>query len=115
LGVVGGRDWSFRKVVTRVVTVAVSTESDDLGEGVEFRLFNLASSGCKSVRVAICQRPATINSPKGAYEFMPLWGFLVFLLYAMRRVDCRRCHAVAVEEVPWGNGKHQLTNAYMLF
>src|SRR5438105_13360469 len=33
----------------------------------------------------------------------------------MRRVDCRRCQAVVVEEVPWGNGKHQLTNAYMLF
>jgi transposase len=39
----------------------------------------------------------------------------VFLLYAMRRVDCRRCKAVAIEDVPWGNGKHQLTNAYMLF
>jgi transposase len=49
------------------------------------------------------------------YEFIPLWGFLVFLLHAMRRVDCRRCDAVVVEEVPWGNGKHQLTNAYMLF
>ena len=23
--------------------------------------------------------------------------------------------AIVVEEVPWGNGKHQLTNAYMLF
>jgi len=33
----------------------------------------------------------------------------------MRRVNCRRCEAVIVEEVPWGNGKHQLTNAYMLF
>ena len=33
----------------------------------------------------------------------------------MRRVDCRRCQAVVVEEVPWGNGKHQATNAYMLF
>ena len=33
----------------------------------------------------------------------------------MRRVDCRRCEAVVVEEVPWGDGKHTLTNAYMLF
>ena len=33
----------------------------------------------------------------------------------MRRVDCLRCKAVVIEEVPWGNGKHQLTNAYMLF
>jgi transposase len=34
------------------------------------------------------------------FEFIPLWGFFVFLLYAMRRVDCRRCEAVVVEEVP---------------
>jgi hypothetical protein len=40
---------------------------------------------------------------------------LVFLLYSMRRVDCRRCQAVFVEEVPWGDGKRTLTKAYMLF
>jgi transposase len=33
----------------------------------------------------------------------------------MRRVDCRRCGVVAVEEVPWGAGKCTLTKAYMLF
>ena len=49
------------------------------------------------------------------FEFIPLWGFLVFLLYTMRRVDCRRCGVVAVEEVPWGDGKRTLTRAYMLF
>lgn len=32
----------------------------------------------------------------------------------MRRVDCRRCEAVAVEEVPWGDGKRTVTRAYML-
>jgi hypothetical protein len=32
-------------------------------------------------------------------EFIPLWGFLVFLLYRMRRVECRNCGMV-VEEVP---------------
>ncbi len=49
------------------------------------------------------------------FEFIPLWGFLVFLLYTMRRVDCRGCGVVAVEEVPWGDGKRTLTKAYMLF
>jgi len=33
----------------------------------------------------------------------------------MRRVDCRRCGVVTVEEVPWGDGKRTLTKAYMLF
>jgi hypothetical protein len=37
------------------------------------------------------------------FEFIPLWGFFVFLLYAMRRVECRRCGSVIVEEVPWGD------------
>jgi transposase len=41
------------------------------------------------------------------FEFIPFWGFLVFLLHSMRRVDCRRCEAVVVEEVPWGDGKHE--------
>jgi transposase len=49
------------------------------------------------------------------FEFIPLWGFLVFFLYRMRRVDCLRCGAVLVEEVPWGSGKHHLTKVYMQF
>ena len=72
---------------------------------------------------AAASLPATRLRPLSHYgrgrEYLELStgsvGFLVFLLYAMRRVDCRRCEAVVVEEVPWGNGKHQLTNAYMLF
>jgi len=64
-----------------------------------------------------CHRPAPgyDQLSERRFEFIPFWGFLVFLLYSMRRVDCPRCNAVVVEEVPWGNGKRQLTNAYMLF
>ena len=52
--------------------------------------------------------------PPRRFEFIPVWGFAVVLLYRMRRVQCRRC-GVKVEEVPWATGKHQLTNAYMLY
>jgi len=64
-----------------------------------------------------CHQPAPGYDQLGErrFEFIPLWGFFVFLLYAMRRVDCRRCGAVVVEEVPWGDGKHTLTKVYMLF
>jgi len=48
------------------------------------------------------------------FEFVPLWGYAVFLVYVMRRVDCPRC-GVKVEEVPWADGKHQLTKTYMQF
>jgi transposase len=64
-----------------------------------------------------CHQPAPgyDRLPERRFEFIPFWGFLVFLLYSMRRVDCPRCGAVMVEEVPWGDGKHHLTKVYMLF
>ena len=33
----------------------------------------------------------------------------------MRRVECRNCGDVVIEEIPWSDGKRQLTRAYMLF
>jgi transposase len=52
--------------------------------------------------------------PERRFEFIPIWGFAVILLYGMRRVDCCAC-GVKVEEVPWAMGKHTLSRAYMLF
>jgi transposase len=48
------------------------------------------------------------------FAFVPLWGLAVFLVYAMRRVDCRRC-GVTVEAVPWASGKMQTTHALVWF
>jgi len=87
------------------------------------------SSDHKSIEIAVrprkgstavcsgCHQPASgyDRLPERRFEFIPFWGFLVFLLYSMRRVDCRRCDAVVVEEVPWADGKRTLTRAYMLF
>ena len=67
--------------------------------------------GCGlSVRAVIRRRRVTINSPNGGLSSFPCCGGFVFLLYTMR-VDCRRCGVVAVEEVPWGDGKRTLTKA----
>lgn len=70
------------------------------------------SKGCCSV----CRKPAPGYDHLGErrFEFIPVWGFTVFLLYCMRRVNCRLC-GVKVEEVPWGAGKHTLCKAYMLY
>jgi transposase len=87
------------------------------------------SSDHKSIEIAVrprkgsgavcsrCHQPAPgyDQLSERRFEFIPFWGFLVFLLYSMRRVDCRRCEVVVVEEVPWGDGKRTLTRAYMLF
>lgn len=48
------------------------------------------------------------------FEFIPLWGIVVFFYYSMRRVDCPRC-GVKVETVPWATGKSGLTKAYAYF
>jgi len=72
-------------------------------------------SGSKPV-CSGCGKPApgydTLSERR--FEFIPIWGFAVVLLYCMRRVACRAC-GVKVEEVPWGIGKHTLTRAYMLY
>jgi len=69
---------------------------------------------------AICsgrQQPAPgyDHLPERRFEFIPFWGILVFFLYRMRRVECRNCGAVKVEEVPWSDGKQQSTKAHLLF
>ena len=63
-----------------------------------------------------CRQPAPGYDHLGErrFEFIPILGYLVFLLYWMRRVDCKTC-GVVVEQVPWATGKHQLTNVYMQF
>lgn len=55
----------------------------------------------------------TAREPR-AFAFVPLWGFAVYLLYCMRRIDCARC-GVRTETVPWADGKHRCCNVYRLF
>lgn len=70
--------------------------------------------GCRSLCSGCGVRCAGYDHlPERRFEFIPLWGFPVFLVYARRRVDCPECGIVA-EEIPWAEGKHHLTKAYML-
>jgi len=54
------------------------------------------------------------HQPERRFDFVPLWGLLVMLLYTPRRVDCRT-HGVHVESMPWAKGKSQMCTAYMIF
>jgi len=58
--------------------------------------------------------PGYDRSSKRRFEFVPLWGMAVFLVYTMRRVDCPDC-GVMVERVPWAEGKSPLTRSYRWF
>lgn len=60
------------------------------------------------------RRPGYDRLAPRRFEFVPLWGILVFFVYMMRRVDCPKC-GVVVEAVPWAAGKSQLTTTYAWF
>ena len=57
-------------------------------------------------RCSGCDRPARgyDQLPQRRFEFIPVWGFAVELLYSMRRVQCRSCGI-----------KVELTRAYMMY
>ena len=49
------------------------------------------------------------------FDFIPLWGIAVALIYQMRRIRCPGCGQVHVERVPWSDGKRPITLAYECF
>lgn len=86
--------------------------------GYTFRLFvtNLAAPP-EEIRRNYNQRadrPGYDALPVRDLEFVPLWGIAVFFVYALRRVNCKRCW-VKVEAVPWATGEHTLTTTCMQF
>jgi transposase len=83
-----------------------------------------------SLRVEVTIQPherlrgkcATCLAPAPGYDrlaerrwlFVPLWGIVVHFFYAPRRVECP-AHGVAVEHIPWSQGKRPVTTAMMGF
>ncbi len=63
---------------------------------------------------SVCGNPGSGYDTLTAREFqhIPIWGFQVFFLYSMRRVNCRYCNRIIVEKVPWSNDKNHLTHYY---
>lgn len=61
-----------------------------------------------------CGQPGTCydHLPKRRTQFIPFWGYLIFCVYAMRRVNCKNC-GIKVEKVPWTSGKNALTHYYV--
>jgi transposase len=93
--------------------VYVAARLDQLTKTIEVEVRTRVGSKGKC---SICHTPAPTydHLTVRRFEFVPFWGFVVFLLYRMRRVSCPQC-GVKVEAVPWGCGKHQMTTAYVLF
>ena len=80
---------------------------------IEVRLKPHASIPAKC---SVCRKPCAgyDRLPERRWRFPPLWGILVFFLYAARRVNCPK-HGVVVEHIPWSTGKSPVTTAMMSF
>jgi transposase len=91
----------------------VYTRSARVGQTLEVTIRPRANSRPQCVRCG--QRgPVHDRLEERRYEFVPLWGYRVFLVYRRRRVACRRC-GVHAEQIPWAQGKQQLTTTYAWF
>lgn len=75
----------------------------------------LSRKGTKG-RCITCMKPSPgyDKQPTRRYQYVPLWNIPVYFEYAPRRVSCAQ-HGIHVEQVPWANGKEQLTNSYKFF
>lgn len=84
-------------------------------EPLELEIDIRARRGSRPVCSGCGRRGSTHDrlSPR-RFQFVPLWGILVFFVYAMRRVSCARC-GVKVERVPWAAGKSPITTSYAWF
>src|SRR5207245_115075 len=60
------------------------------------------------------RRPGYDHLEEREYQFVPLWGMAVYLVYRMRRVACPSC-GITVEKVPSAKGKSQHTQAFECF
>lgn len=59
-----------------------------------------------------CAGPTYDTQPERRFSMVAVWGIAVVLIYAMRRVDCKRCQKISTEMVPWSiSRKSHLTSA----
>jgi len=97
-------------VVERVELTGIEEDQPTLEVTMRARSNGLATcSGCGQRCSGYDQQPYPRQ-----FAFVPLWMIPVVLIYTMRRVNCGDC-GVKVEQVPWAQGKSQLTTDYKWF
>ena len=87
----------------------------DTGEEPELEIKIKARAGSRGI-CSVCGRkaPGYDMLAERRFAFIPIWGFLVYFVYAMRRVHCPRC-GIKVERVPWAGGKSPICATYAWF
>ncbi len=93
--------------------IRMHRRQEDRASHLEVVVLPHAGIGGKCSR---CFKPAPgyDQLPARSWLFVPLWGLVVWFLYAARRVKCPE-HGVVVEHVPWSDGKRPVTIAMMCF
>jgi transposase len=85
--------------------------------GVRLEVWLRARKGSRGI-CSVCgsKGPTYDRQGERRFDFVPLWGIAVALIYALRRIDCRRC-GVKVERVPWSQpgSKSPMTRALAVF
>lgn len=59
--------------------------------------------------------PTYDHLPAREFLYVPLWGVAVYLVYSMRRINCKNCDSLKVESVPWSDGKSPITISMMWY
>jgi transposase len=86
-----------------------------LGSAEQIEITVVPHGGIRG-RCSACRRPAPgyDRLAERRWLFVPLWGIPTWFRYAPRRVECAE-HGVAVEYIPWSDGKRPVTRAMMGF
>ena len=57
------------------------------------------------------QGPGYDRQAERQWRFVPLWGLVVWLVYAARRIDCPSC-GPTIERLPWASGKLRICEVF---
>lgn len=110
--VILNRITKYKSFVFGKVSWAESASGEPLGLLVAIQPRSngrIICSGCGKVRPGYDR----YAEPR-RFEFVPIWGIMVYFAYRMRRVNCPTC-GVKIERIPWADGKSSLTIEYRWF
>lgn len=90
----------------RIDFVEISTKSIEIW---------LMPDGRYSARCGKCGEKGRVRDKRDVRRFrhVPVWGIPVEIVYAPRRVGCRRCGGIRVEKMPWATGKRRFTKGML--
>lgn len=67
---------------------------------------------CRPICPLCGRKGSTYDSQKPpSWRHLSYFNFHILIEYAPRRIQCKRCHTIVTEDIPWSIGKCQLTKS----